>query len=144
MTPRLIGFLDPLDREFFEAFTTVPGVGFMKALKCLVRPMSELRAVVLQASAAPDNTEGTPTDPILAAMAAHTPVIPRGLSSAVADSVAAEPSFVLEDEPLAVPAAYATFAAEPTSLQDFAITEDVAPAPVVELQFTAEPEPVPA
>lgn len=42
LTPRLIGFLDPLDREFFEAFTTVPGVGFMRALKCLVRPMNEI------------------------------------------------------------------------------------------------------
>ena len=38
LTPKLVGFLDPLDREFFEAFTTVPGVGFMRALKCLVRP----------------------------------------------------------------------------------------------------------
>ncbi len=46
MTPRLIGFLDPLDREFFEAFTTVPGVGFMKALKCLVRPMSEIAQAI--------------------------------------------------------------------------------------------------
>src|SRR3989442_10643863 len=30
LTPKLVGFLDPLDREFFEAFTTVPGVGFIK------------------------------------------------------------------------------------------------------------------
>jgi Holliday junction resolvasome RuvABC DNA-binding subunit len=29
LTPKLVGFLDPLDREFFETFTTVPGVGFM-------------------------------------------------------------------------------------------------------------------
>ncbi len=42
LTPRLVGFLDPLDREFFEAFTTVPGVGFMRALKCLVRPINEI------------------------------------------------------------------------------------------------------
>ncbi len=37
LTPKLVGFLDPIDREFFEAFTTVPGVGFTRALKCLVR-----------------------------------------------------------------------------------------------------------
>jgi Holliday junction DNA helicase RuvA len=46
LTPRLIGFLDPLDREFFEAFTTVPGVGFMRALKCLVRPMNEIALAI--------------------------------------------------------------------------------------------------
>ncbi|MGH9400939.1 MAG: Holliday junction branch migration protein RuvA, partial [Terriglobia bacterium] len=46
LTPRLIGFLDPLDREFFEAFTTVPGVGFMKALKCLVRPVNEIAQAI--------------------------------------------------------------------------------------------------
>jgi Holliday junction DNA helicase RuvA len=48
MTPKLIGFLDPLDREFFEAFTTVPGIGFMKALKCLVRPINEIARAIEQ------------------------------------------------------------------------------------------------
>jgi holliday junction DNA helicase RuvA len=42
LTPKLVGFLDPLDREFFEAFTTVPGVGFMRALKSLIRPLKEI------------------------------------------------------------------------------------------------------
>ncbi|MGH9445729.1 MAG: Holliday junction branch migration protein RuvA, partial [Terriglobia bacterium] len=46
LTPRLLGFLDPLDREFFQAFTTVPGVGFMRALKCLVRPISEIALAI--------------------------------------------------------------------------------------------------
>lgn len=46
LTPKLVGFLDPLDREFFETFTTVPGVGFMKALKCLVRPMHEIALAI--------------------------------------------------------------------------------------------------
>ena len=46
LTPKLVGFLDPLDREFFEKFTTVPGVGFMKALKCLVRPMHEIALAI--------------------------------------------------------------------------------------------------
>ncbi|MGD0458014.1 MAG: Holliday junction branch migration protein RuvA [Terriglobia bacterium] len=46
LTPKLVGFLDPLDREFFETFTTVPGVGFMKALKCLVRPINEIARAV--------------------------------------------------------------------------------------------------
>ena len=46
LTPKLVGFLDPLDREFFETFTTVPGVGFMRALKCLVRPLNEIALAV--------------------------------------------------------------------------------------------------
>lgn len=46
LTPKLVGFLDPIDREFFEAFTTVPGVGFMKALKCLVRPINEIALAI--------------------------------------------------------------------------------------------------
>src|SRR5215471_1566806 len=46
LTPKLVGFLDPLDREFFEAFTRVPGVGFMKALKCLVRPLNEIAQAI--------------------------------------------------------------------------------------------------
>ncbi|MCL5004924.1 MAG: helix-hairpin-helix domain-containing protein [Acidobacteria bacterium] len=46
LTPKLIGFLDPLDREFFEAFTKVPGVGFMRALKCLVRPLNEIALAI--------------------------------------------------------------------------------------------------
>ncbi|MDE3178328.1 MAG: Holliday junction DNA helicase RuvA [Acidobacteriota bacterium] len=46
LTPRLIGFLDPLDREFFEAFTSVPRVGFMRALKCLVKPIGEIAQAI--------------------------------------------------------------------------------------------------
>jgi Holliday junction DNA helicase RuvA len=46
LTPKLVGFLDPLDREFFEVFTTVPGVGFMRALRCLVRPLNEIALAI--------------------------------------------------------------------------------------------------
>jgi len=46
LTPKLVGFLDPLDREFFETFTTVPGVGFMRALKCLIRPLNEIAVAI--------------------------------------------------------------------------------------------------
>ena len=46
LTPKLVGFLEPIDREFFEAFTTVPGVGFMKALKCLVQPLNEIAGAI--------------------------------------------------------------------------------------------------
>ncbi|HUI43738.1 MAG TPA: Holliday junction branch migration protein RuvA [Terriglobia bacterium] len=46
LTPKLVGFLDPLDREFFETFTDVPGVGFAKALRCLIRPMNEIAQAI--------------------------------------------------------------------------------------------------
>jgi holliday junction DNA helicase RuvA len=46
LTPKLVGFLESIDREFFEAFTTVPGVGFMKALKCLVQPLNEIARAI--------------------------------------------------------------------------------------------------
>ncbi len=35
MTPRLVGFFDPLDREFFGLLTSVKGLGPKKALKAL-------------------------------------------------------------------------------------------------------------
>lgn len=52
LTPKLVGFLDPLDREFFETFTTVPGVGFMRALKCLIKPLNEIALAIERGDAA--------------------------------------------------------------------------------------------
>jgi len=40
--PRLVGFLSEGDREFFKAFTKVKGIGVRKALRALVRPISEI------------------------------------------------------------------------------------------------------
>ena len=37
MIPRLIGFLSEVEREFFEVFCSVDGVGVRKALKAMVR-----------------------------------------------------------------------------------------------------------
>src|ERR671939_531070 len=42
MNPRLVGFLSPIDREFFETFCSVDGVGVRKALRAMVRPVREL------------------------------------------------------------------------------------------------------
>jgi Holliday junction DNA helicase RuvA len=42
MTPRMIGFLNPVEREFFEMFCQVDGVGVKKALRAMVRPVGEL------------------------------------------------------------------------------------------------------
>ena len=42
LTPRLIGFLNPIEREFFEMFCSVDGVGAKKALRAMVRPVAEV------------------------------------------------------------------------------------------------------
>ncbi len=42
MIPRLVGFLSVIDREFFDIFCSVDGVGVRKALRAMVRPVREL------------------------------------------------------------------------------------------------------
>lgn len=46
MTPRLIGFLNPNEREFFELICQVDGVGVKKALRAMVRPVPEVAALI--------------------------------------------------------------------------------------------------
>jgi Holliday junction DNA helicase RuvA len=46
MTPRLVGFLSPIDREFFEIFCSVDGVGVKKALRAMVRPVRDLARTI--------------------------------------------------------------------------------------------------
>jgi Holliday junction DNA helicase RuvA len=44
--PRLIGFRSADDRDFFELFTTVKGIGVRKALRALQRPFAEVAAAI--------------------------------------------------------------------------------------------------
>ena len=46
MTPRLIGFTTPVEREFFDVFCSVDGVGVRKALRAMVRPVRELARTI--------------------------------------------------------------------------------------------------
>ncbi len=46
MKPRLIGFLTPIDREFFEVFCSVDGVGVRKALRAMVLPVREIARTI--------------------------------------------------------------------------------------------------
>ena len=46
MTPRLIGFTTAVEREFFEVFCSVDGVGVRKALRAMVRPVRELARTI--------------------------------------------------------------------------------------------------
>jgi len=46
MTPRMIGFLSEVEREFFEMFCSVDGVGVRKALRAMVRPVKEVATAI--------------------------------------------------------------------------------------------------
>jgi holliday junction DNA helicase RuvA len=48
LTPRLIGFLTEPERQFFELFCSVDGVGTKKALRAMVRPVKELALLIEQ------------------------------------------------------------------------------------------------
>src|SRR5262249_55198166 len=46
MIPRLVGVLSAIDREVFEIFCSVDGVGVRKALRGVVRPVRELARAI--------------------------------------------------------------------------------------------------
>lgn len=46
LTPRLIGFLSEVEREFFDMFCSVDGVGVKKALRAMVRPVQEVATAI--------------------------------------------------------------------------------------------------
>jgi Holliday junction DNA helicase RuvA len=46
MVPRLIGFTSEAERDFFELFCSVDGVGVKKALRAMVRPVREVAEAI--------------------------------------------------------------------------------------------------
>ena len=46
LTPRIIGFLREVEREFFEMICSVDGVGVKKALRAMVRPVREVAIMI--------------------------------------------------------------------------------------------------
>ncbi len=46
LTPRMIGFLTEVEREFFDLFCEVDGVGVKKALRAMVRPVREVATAI--------------------------------------------------------------------------------------------------
>jgi holliday junction DNA helicase RuvA len=46
LTPRMIGFTNLVEREFFDLFCSVDGVGVKKALRALVRPVGEIAGAI--------------------------------------------------------------------------------------------------
>ncbi len=51
LTPRLVGFLTEPERQFFDLFCSVDGVGVKKALRAMVRPVNELAVLIEQQDA---------------------------------------------------------------------------------------------
>ena len=48
MTPRLIGFNNDIERQFFELFCSVPGLGVKKARRAMVRPVKDIANAIEQ------------------------------------------------------------------------------------------------
>ena len=46
LTPRLVGFMNEAEVEFFELICSVDGVGVRKALRAIVRPVREVAAAI--------------------------------------------------------------------------------------------------
>ena len=46
LVPRLVGFLTPVEREFFDQFCSVDGVGARKALRAMVRPVRDVAELI--------------------------------------------------------------------------------------------------
>lgn len=46
--PRLVGFGSPADRDFFELFTTVKGIGNRKALRALQMPFGDVARAIAE------------------------------------------------------------------------------------------------
>lgn len=45
-SPRLVGFTSEVEREFFEMFCSVDGVGAKKALRAMVRPVQDISVMI--------------------------------------------------------------------------------------------------
>lgn len=46
VTPRLVGFMSEVEREFFDMFCSVDGVGAKKALRAMVRPVQDIAVMI--------------------------------------------------------------------------------------------------
>lgn len=48
LMPRLVGFLSTIEREFFELFCSVDGVGVKKALRAMTQPVQDTAVMIEQ------------------------------------------------------------------------------------------------
>lgn len=51
LTPKLVGFQSTIEREFFEMFCSVDGLGVKKALRAMVQPVQDIATTIEQQDA---------------------------------------------------------------------------------------------
>ena len=51
LTPRIVGFQNEAERDFFEQFCSVDGVGAKKALRAMVRPVQDIADMIAKKDA---------------------------------------------------------------------------------------------
>jgi Holliday junction DNA helicase RuvA len=66
LTPRFVGFLREVEREFFEMICSVDGVGVKKALRAMVRPVQDVAVMIEE-----QDTKGLSTLPGVGAATAE-------------------------------------------------------------------------
>lgn len=66
LTPRIVGFLREIEREFFEMICSVDGVGVKKALRAMVRPVQDVAVMIEE-----QDSEGLSTLPGIGAATAE-------------------------------------------------------------------------
>ena len=88
MIPRLVGFLSPIEREFFEMFCEVDGVGVKKALRAMVRPVQEVATLIEEQDA-----KGLATLPGIGPATAHLMTHKVAMRALFADRGVPQPAF---------------------------------------------------
>ena len=100
LVPRIVGFQTVVEREFFELFCSVDGVGVRKALRAMVRPVQEVAALIEEQdvkglSALPGIGPAT-AERIIAKLRRKVPKFALLVSDAVTAAAAAKPDVVGE------------------------------------------------
>ncbi len=100
LTPRLVGFLNEAEREFFALFCSVDGVGTRKALRAMVRPVAEVAALIEEQD--PKGLSGLPgigpatAERIIAKLRRKVPKFALLITEEYSEDLAAERDLVAE------------------------------------------------
>jgi Holliday junction DNA helicase RuvA len=100
MTPRLVGFLNEVEREFFELFCSVDGVGVRKALRAMIQPVPDVAASIenqdVKALSALPGIGPATAERVIAKLRRKVPKFALLVSREVADETVAPRSVVEE------------------------------------------------
>lgn len=100
LTPRMVGFQSEVEREFFELFCSVDGVGARKALRAMVRPVQEVASSIeeqdVKALSALPGIGPATAERIIAKLRRKVPKFALLVSESMAQSADAKPDVVSE------------------------------------------------